>query len=76
MAPMAYFTMVFSYRYVLEAIKQLSAEDRRVQYEEIAKLAGCSTKTVERAVKEFSKTGQVRLLSKGKGFGYKFEVVA
>lgn len=73
---MAIAIMAFSYRYVLEAITELSREKRRVQYAEIAERAGCSTKTVERAVKDLTRSGAVKLISKGKGYGYMFEVGA
>lgn len=72
---MGYTMMAFSHRFILEAIRELSKEGRRVQYHEIAERAGCSTRTVGRAVKKLERNGDVVLKSKGKRRGYMFEVI-
>jgi DNA-binding Lrp family transcriptional regulator len=68
--------MGFSSRFVYEALKALVEEkgQGRIQYQEIAERAGCSSKTVYRAVAQLRADGCVKVYGSGKGYGYFYEV--
>ena len=66
--------MNYTRKKVLRGVRELSKKGKRVTYEELAQYADCSYTTVRRAVVELEKEGVITKVSKGKGFGFRYEV--